>query len=80
MSSGPMLPVEQIATRLYGPPDGDRAARAACERVRLLIRSKALPARKVGKRWFVHVDNLDAFERGVDNPEVMRHPAGRAAS
>ena len=77
MSPGPMLPVEQVATRLYGAPDGDRAA---CERIRALIRSKALPARKVGKRWFVHVDNLDAFERGVDNPEVMRHHAGRAAS
>jgi len=77
MSSGPLLPVEQVATRIYGTPGGDRAA---CERIRALIRSRALPARKVGKRWFVHEDHLDAFERGVDNPEVMRHPAGRAAS
>jgi len=76
----PLLPVEQVATRIYGTPDGDRAARAACERVRLLIRRKVLPARKVGQRWYVHEDNLDAFERGVDDPEVMRHHAGRAAS
>ena len=73
----PLLPVEQVATRLYGAPGGDRAA---CERIRALIRSKALPARRIGKRWFVHVDHLDAFERTVDNPEVMRHHAGRAAS
>jgi len=72
-----MLPVEQVATRLYGAPGGDRAA---CERVRSLIRRKALPARRIGKRWFVHVDNLDAFERGVDDPEVMRHHADRTAS
>ena len=74
MSPGPMLPVEQVATRLYGAPDGDRAA---CERIRALIRSKALPARKVGKRWYVHVDNLDRFERATDDPNMMRH---RAAS
>ena len=77
MSPGPLLPVEQVATRLYGAPGGDRAA---CERVRLLIRSKALPARQVGRRWYVHVDALDKFERATDDPEVMRHPAGRAAS
>ena len=70
----PLLPVEAVATRLFGVPDGDKAA---CERVRWLIRTKRLPARKVGKRWYVHVDNLDAFERAVDDPEVMRHPAGR---
>jgi len=71
----PLLYVEQVAARLYGTDD-----RAACERVRSLIRGKKLPARQVGKRWAVHRDNLDRFERGVDNPEVMRHPAGRAAS
>jgi len=76
----PLLPVEQVAARIYGTPDGDRAARAACERVRLLIRSKALPARQVGRRWYVHVDALDKFERATDDPEVMRHHAGRAAS
>ncbi len=69
----PLLPVEQVATRLYGAPDGDRAAH---ERVRLLIRTRQLKARRVGKRWYVHADHLDAFERGVDDPEVMRHPAG----
>jgi len=70
----PLLPVERVATRLYGAPDGDRAA---CERVRWLIRTKRLKARKVGKRWYVHRDHLDAFERAVDDPDVMRHPAGR---
>ena len=66
----PMLPVEQVATRLYGAPDGDRASH---ERVRLLIRTHQLKARRVGKRWYVHEDHLDAFERTVDDPEVMRH-------
>ncbi len=69
-----LLCVEEVATRLYGAPEGDRAA---SERVRWLIRTKRLKARKVGKRWYVHRDHLDAFERAVDDPEVMRHPAGR---
>lgn len=71
----PLLPVEQVAARLYGTDD-----RAACERVRWLIRTKRLKARKVGKRWYVHRDNLDAFERAIDNPDVMRHSAARGAS
>jgi len=69
-----LLCVEEVATRLYRTSD-----RAACERVRSLIRTGQLKARRVGKRWYVHVDQLDAFERDVDDPEVMRHPAGRAA-
>ncbi|MPZ66634.1 MAG: hypothetical protein GEU83_14360 [Pseudonocardiaceae bacterium] len=72
VGDSPMRSVAWIARRFYG---NDR--HAACERVRLLIRTGKLRARLVGRCWMVHVDTIDAFERGADDPSIARHPASR---
>jgi hypothetical protein len=71
----PLRPVEWIAKRLHGTD-----SRATRERVRALIRARKLPARHVGRRWMVHIDAIEAYERGADDPAVARHPASRATA
>lgn len=41
------------------------------------IRARAINARKIGRRWLIHGDVLDAFTRGGDDPNVMAHPETR---
>ncbi|MQA14920.1 MAG: hypothetical protein GEV09_12310 [Pseudonocardiaceae bacterium] len=71
-ADSPLRSVAWIAKRFHGD-DGH----AACERVRLLVRTGKLRARLVGRCWMVHVDTIDAYERGADDPSITRHPASR---
>lgn len=62
------IPVEDVAARWFGE---DTVATRA--RVRRAIRAETVPARKIGRRWLIHGDVLDALARGGDNPSVMAH-------
>lgn len=70
MTQRRLLYVPEIAVRLY-----DTDTPATRKRVQRLFESKRLPGRWMGKRWAAHVDAVEAFERGCDDPAVARHPA-----
>lgn len=57
------LLVPDVAERLFGTAD-----RAACERVRVLIRSKQLFALSTGKSYLIPVGAYAAFLRGEPYP------------
>jgi hypothetical protein len=48
--------------------------------VRELISSGAIPGRKIGRRWYVHLSTVETYETGCDDPAVMRHAINRRST
>lgn len=75
MSVGEWLTVDDVARHLFG-----ESTVATNARVRRLIHSETLAARKIGRQWRVHQSVLAALAHGGDDPSVMSHPDNRAAT
>ncbi len=76
--SGLLMTVEQVAVLLFGEVGPNGSASSNCQKVRRLI-PDALPARRIGNRWYVNRAVAEAWAAGADPALVMAHPDTRAA-
>jgi hypothetical protein len=72
----PFFTVEELVARWFTETTAntDKTNR---DNVRELISSGAIPGRKIGRRWYVHLSTVETYETGRDDPAVMRHPDSR---
>lgn len=72
----PFFTVEELVARWFieTTANTDKTNR---DNVRELISSGAIPGRKIGRRWYVHLSTVETYETGRDDPAVMRHPDSR---
>ena len=75
----PFFTVEELVARWFTETTAntDKTNR---DNVRELISSGAIPGRKIGRRWYVHLSTVETYETGRDDPEVMRHPDRRRST
>lgn len=73
----PFLTVEEITARWFTETTAN-TGKTNRDNVRELISSGAIPARKIGRRWYVHVSTVETYETGRDDPAIMRRTSGRA--
>lgn len=78
-SPAQFLTVEQLVARWFGEGTAN-TAKTNLDNVRELFSSGVLPGRKIGRRWYVHLSAVQAYERGRDDPSVMRHPDSRLSA
>ncbi|PZS37494.1 MAG: hypothetical protein DLM62_18940 [Pseudonocardiales bacterium] len=64
--------MEELTGRWFRPESTANTDKTNRDNVRELISTGALPARKIGRRWFVHVSTVETYETGRDDPTVMR--------
>jgi hypothetical protein len=76
-TAGVLLTVEQVAELWFGEVGARGSASTNCQKIRRLI-GTALPARRIGKRWYIHRDTAQAWAAGSDPALVMAHPDTRA--
>ncbi|MGH3976851.1 MAG: helix-turn-helix domain-containing protein [Pseudonocardiaceae bacterium] len=77
VGGAPFLTVEELVARWFTVGSTANTDKTNRDNVRELISSGVLPGRKIGRRWYVHVRAVEAFEAGRDDPAVMRHPETR---
>lgn len=79
MGIAPFLTVEELVARWFTETTAntDKTNR---DNVRELISSGVIPGRKIGRRWYVHLGAVEAYENGRDDPAVMRHPDSRRSA
>jgi hypothetical protein len=75
----PFFTVEELVARWFTETTAntDKTNR---DNVRDLISSGAIPGRKIGRRWYVHLSTVETYETGCDDPAVMRHPGSRRST
>lgn len=74
--AGLLMTVEQVAVLWFGDVGPGGSASSNCQRIRRLI-PDALPARRIGNRWFVNRSTAEAWAAGSDPASVMAHPDSR---
>ncbi|MGD9525195.1 hypothetical protein [Pseudonocardia sp.] len=74
--AGLLMTVEQVAMLWFGDVGPGGSASSNCQRIRRLI-PDALPARRIGNRWFVNRSTAEAWAAGSDPASVMAHPDSR---
>ena len=77
--AGLLLTVEQVAELWFGEVGEGGSASTNCQRIRRLI-PDALPARRIGNRWFVNRTTAESWAAGSDPASVMAHPDNRRVS
>jgi hypothetical protein len=70
------MTVEQVALLWFGKVGEGGSASSNCQRIRRLI-PNALPARRIGNRWYVNRSAAEAWAAGSDPSSVMAHPETR---
>jgi len=72
----PFFTVEELVARWFTETTAntDKTNR---DNVRDLISSGAIPGRKIGRHWYVHLSTVETYETGCDYPAVMRHAVSR---
>ena len=75
----PFFTVEELVARWFieTTANTDKTNR---DNVRELISSGAIPGRKIGRRWYVHLSTVETYETGRDDPAVMRHFGSRRST
>lgn len=75
----PFFTVEELVARWFTETTAntDKTNR---DNVRQLISSGVIPGRKIGRRWYVHLNAVEVYENGHDDPSVMRHPDTRRSA
>ncbi len=76
---GLLMTVEQVAELWFGEVGEGGSASTNCQRIRRLI-PDALPARRIGNRWFVNRTAAESWAAGSDPASVMAHPDNRRVS
>ncbi|MGH8933124.1 MAG: helix-turn-helix domain-containing protein [Egibacteraceae bacterium] len=77
VGGAPFLTVEELVARWFTVGSTANTDKTNRDNVRELISSGVLPGRKIGRRWYVHLRAVQAYEAGRDDPAVMRHPETR---
>ncbi|MGH3777980.1 MAG: hypothetical protein ACRDRR_19985 [Pseudonocardiaceae bacterium] len=75
----PFFTVEELVARWFTATTAntDKTNR---DNVRELISSGVIAGRKIGRRWYVHLNAVECYETGRDDPAVMRHPDSRRSA
>jgi hypothetical protein len=74
-----LITVEEVALLWFGEVGEGGSASTNCQRIRRLI-PHALPARRIGNRWYVNRATAEAWAAGTDPASVMTHPDTRATA
>jgi len=79
VSIAPFFTVEELVARWFTETTAntDKTNR---DNVRELISCGAIPGRKIGRRWYVHLSTVETYETGRDDPALMRHPGSRRST
>ncbi len=78
-SAGLLMTVEEVALLWFGEVGEHGSASRNCQRIRRLI-PDALPARRIGNRWYVSRAVAKAWIDEADSALVMAHPDTRRAA
>lgn len=73
---GLLMTVEEVATLWFGEVGENGSASSNCQKIRRLI-PDALPARRIGNRWYVSRAIAEDWAAGCDPASVMAHPDSR---
>ncbi|ALE82465.1 hypothetical protein XF36_04330 [Pseudonocardia sp. HH130629-09] len=71
------MTVEEVAELWFGEVGPGGSASSNCQKIRRLIPA-ALPARRIGNRWYVSRATAEEWVAGSDDAAVMAHPDTRA--
>jgi hypothetical protein len=74
---GLLMTVEQVAVLWFGEVGDRGSASSNCQKIRRLI-PDALPARRIGNRWYVNRAVAESWILQSDDASVMAHPDTRA--
>ncbi|MGH3910844.1 MAG: hypothetical protein ACRDRM_08420, partial [Pseudonocardiaceae bacterium] len=69
----------QVAELWFGEVGDGGSASSNCQKIRRLIPT-ALPARRIGNRWYIHRATAESWATGSDPASVMAHPDTVAVS
>lgn len=75
-----LLTVEQLAELWFGEVGEGGSSSKNCQKIRRLISAESLPARRIGKRWYVNRATAQAWAAGADPASVMAHPDSRRSA
>ncbi len=75
---GLLITVEEVALLWFGSVGKNGSASTNCQKIRRLI-PHALPARRIGNRWYINRAVAEAWAVGTDPKSAMAHPETRAA-
>lgn len=73
---GLLMTVEEVAAMWFGEVGENGSASSNCQKIRRLI-PDALPARRIGNRWYVSRAVAEEWATGCDPASVMAHPDSR---
>lgn len=74
-----LITVEEVAELWFGTVGEGGSASSNCQKIRRLI-PHALPARRIGNRWYVSRAVAEEWVAGSDPASAMAHPDSRTST